>query len=76
MTTPARLVTPATVTAWRQAIHARKPWERSTGPRTPDGKRQGMKNATLHGLESQAFRWAMRYIAAVGTALGGGVCGD
>ena len=64
-----RVITPASVAAWRHAIAQHQPWERATGPRTPAGKRRMTENATAHGLDGGAFRAALRYIAAVTRAL-------
>ena len=42
----------------RQAVLIRswKPWDRSTGPSTEQGKKQSAKNATKHGLRSVGWR--------------------
>lgn len=37
----------------RQQIQKWKPWEHSTGAKTPEGKERSKKNAFKHGLRSQ-----------------------
>jgi hypothetical protein len=37
----------------RNAIHQWKPWERSTGPKTPQGKEIASKNAFKGGLHAK-----------------------
>lgn len=39
-----------------EAIHGWKPWEKSTGPRTLEGKAASSKNATKHGMRGQEWR--------------------
>ncbi len=39
-----------------QAIHRWKPWDRSTGPRTPEGKAKSARNALKHGVRSEAVK--------------------
>ena len=48
--------------AYRMMILERKPWRLSTGPRTG---RAVSGNAVTHGLETAAFRAALRYIARI-----------
>jgi len=55
---------------WREAIAQRRPWLKSTGPRTAAGRRKMAENATRSGVGGQAMVWAMRYVAAVTRALG------
>lgn len=47
---------------YREMIQERKPWQLSTGPRTAAGRRAVSGNAVTHGLETAAFRAAMRYV--------------
>lgn len=59
--------TPETRERQRQVINAVKPWEHSTGPRTPYGKTQSARNGRYHGprapgthpdeLRQQAQQW-------------------
>ena len=39
----------------RKAIYAWRPWEKSTGPKSPAGKDVVARNAWKHGQRSQAF---------------------
>lgn len=38
----------------RKAIHRWRPWEKSTGPKTGEGKLTVSRNALKHGQRSQA----------------------
>jgi hypothetical protein len=38
-----------------QAIKRWKPWERSAGPKTPDGKAAASQNGLVHGLRAKPF---------------------
>ena len=46
----------------RDAIQRWKPWERSTGPKTDDGKRRSAKNSTVTGIHSAENRAIVREI--------------
>jgi hypothetical protein len=48
--------TPARKAKQRKAIYAWRPWEKSTGPKTPEGKRAVSFNAYKHGMRSRAMR--------------------
>ena len=39
-----------------QRIHQQKPWERSTGPKTPEGKAISRENSLKHGTRSKNIR--------------------
>jgi hypothetical protein len=41
-----------------------KPWGKSTGPRTPDGKRKVSCNGFKHGLRSKEMQTLLRTMAA------------
>ena len=53
-------LTPAGLAALRASAHRHRPWEFSTGPRTPDGKAAAGQNALRHGERSAATRDALR----------------
>jgi len=40
----------------REAIERWKPWERSTGPKSPGGKLKSSRNPLVHGLRSNPWR--------------------
>jgi hypothetical protein len=42
-----REISPERLERLRAAALARRPWERSTGPRTPEGKRRSARNSSL-----------------------------
>jgi hypothetical protein len=44
-------------------IRAQKPWLRSTGPRTEDGKRRASRNARKHGMRSAVMRDLYKVLA-------------
>ena len=44
------------------AIQERKPWDRSTGPRTTEGKTRSSKNALKHGVRSQVVKEFRRVV--------------
>ncbi len=51
----------------RQAalIRTWRPWERSTGPRTDEGKDRSSKNASIHGEYNQEARTRRQEINAL-----------
>ncbi len=40
----------------RAMVLTRRPWEKSTGPKTPKGKARASKNSRKHGLRSAPAR--------------------
>ena len=57
------------VAAVRAALAAGQPWSLSTGPRSELGKRTVSGNALKHGLDTLAFKFAVRYCIAAEQAL-------
>ena len=55
----------------RQAcvLRRHKPWKKSTGPRTAQGKEKSKYNATKHGSRSAAFIRLRKALAAQGAYL-------
>ena len=48
----------------REAIQRWKPWEQSTGPRTPEGKATAARNSLVHVLDTAQQREFMRGVRA------------
>ena len=46
----------------REAIQQWRPWEQSTGPRTPEGKANASRNSLVHGMRDARNRELMRRI--------------
>jgi len=47
---------------YRRMMLRRRPWLRSTGPRTVQGKRRSARNARRHGLRSRVLLGLARYV--------------
>jgi hypothetical protein len=60
-----RNLSPEFIEAARQRILASKPWEKSTGPRTQEGKLKSSQNALKHGRRSRTMTEVNRVIAEV-----------
>jgi hypothetical protein len=60
-----RNLSPEFIEAARQRILATKPWEKSTGPRTEEGKLKSSQNAFKHGRRSRTMIEVNRVIADV-----------
>jgi hypothetical protein len=51
-----------------KAIRKWKPWEKSTGPKTEEGKEKSKMNAQKHGMRSAEFRLMESLLAAYRSA--------
>jgi hypothetical protein len=60
-----RNLSPEFIEAARQRILASKPWEKSTGPRTEEGKAKSSQNNFKHGRRSRTMIEVSRVIAEV-----------
>jgi hypothetical protein len=60
-----RNLSPEFIEAARQRILATKPWEKSTGPRTVQGKAKSSQNNFKHGRRSRAMIEVNRIISEV-----------
>lgn len=48
-----------------QAIRRWKPWEKSTGPKSPEGKQAASMNSTTHGATTKAAKAMIREISTL-----------
>lgn len=60
-----RNLSPEFIEAARQRILASKPWQKSTGPRTTEGKAKSSQNNFKHGRRSRTMIEVNRVIAEV-----------
>lgn len=51
----------------RERILKNKPWEKSTGPKTPKGKKKSSLNALKHGHRSDIYLSYVRHILELNT---------
>ena len=65
MGNPAAGWTPERRRKQSQAIRAWRPWEKSTGPKSPEGKARVADNATKHGGNSAQSTVELRQIRAL-----------
>lgn len=61
--------TPARQDAQRDAIRRWRPWQKSTGPKTANGKAVSAGNALKHGTHTQAARAERRALRKLLAAL-------
>jgi len=45
-----------------ERIRALKPWEKSTGPKTEEGRKTSSRNAFKHGMDTQIMREVKKLI--------------
>jgi hypothetical protein len=64
-----KALTPEGIERLRQAAIAHRPWEHSTGPRTPEGKTKVAANGRSKQKGPESVRAAKRNVAALGQLL-------
>jgi len=54
--------TPESRQKQREVIMKSKPWEKSTGPKTPEGKKNVAQNSLKHGMRSKEIQELLHFL--------------